>query len=565
MLKAMPRVHSSGRAGVLAIAVALSAAMDARQQAVPAPAASSPASFTVFVRAMPVGSEQIAVERTAAGWTITSSGRIGAPLNIVNRRLQVRYDLDWRPLELILDATTNGQTSLLQTSVSGTTARSAVTSAGTPEETTDTIDGSAVLLARDAVFAPYAALAARLRSAAEESTIPGYVAPLGPMTIAVADSSSEKIQTLERVIEARRTRIALTMPDVPPLAAEIWSDESGRLLRVSVPAQGLEVVREDIASVSTRRITVSRPGDEQVRIPAEGFSLAGTLSKPADFDGKPRAAIVLVAGSSALDRDETVAGIPIFGQLAGDLADAGHLVLRYDKRGVGQSGGRPEAATVADYAEDLRAAVRFLAARKDVDRRRIAVTGYSDGGPIALVAASKEDRIGFLVLAAAPGTTGAELSLSQASRALERSNRTPAERQAAIDLQRAIQNAVLTGKGWEGISPELRRQADTAWFQSFLAFDPARLMRDIEQPILIVHGLLDTQVPPAHADRLEQLARGRRRGSVEVARLTGVNHLLVPATTGEVDEYVDLKDRRVSPDVARAIGAWLTKMSAASR
>ena len=47
-------------------------------------------------------------------------------------------------------------------------------------------------------------------------------------------------------------------------------------------------------------------------------------------------------------------------------------MLRYDKRGVGQSGGRVEAATMADYAEDARAAVRMLSARKDIDRRRIA-------------------------------------------------------------------------------------------------------------------------------------------------------------------------------------------------
>ena len=62
---------------------------------------------------------------------------------------------------------------------------------------------------------------------------------------------------------------------------------------------------------------------------------------------------MLVAGSGPVDRDETVAGIPIFGQLASALADAGYLVVRYDKRGVGQSGGRPESATLSDYAEDV--------------------------------------------------------------------------------------------------------------------------------------------------------------------------------------------------------------------
>jgi len=81
---------------------------------------------------------------------------------------------------------------------------------------------------------------------------------------------------------------------------------------------------------------------------------------------------VLVAGSGAQDRDETVFNIPIFGQLAGALADAGFLVVRYDKRGVGQSGGRGESATLADYAEDVRAVVKYLSERKDVDKKHIA-------------------------------------------------------------------------------------------------------------------------------------------------------------------------------------------------
>ena len=77
------------------------------------------------------------------------------------------------------------------------------------------------------------------------------------------------------------------------------------------------------------------------RIPANGFTLAGTLveaggARPAN--GCP--AVVLVGGAGPTDRDGTVAGIPIFGQLAGALADAGFIVLRYDKRGIGQSGGR---------------------------------------------------------------------------------------------------------------------------------------------------------------------------------------------------------------------------------
>jgi hypothetical protein len=522
-------------------------------------------SFTIFVRAVPIGSEQVSLERTADGWTIDGTGRIGAPLDIVTRMLQVRYDPAWKPLELTIDATTGGQPTTLRTVVTGTSARSEMNTGGAASDKTDTIDDASILLPNLFFFAPYEALAARLNTAQAGATLPAYIAPLGSMTITVGAAVQEQIQTVDRIITARRTPITLAMPTGPPLDAEIWGDESGRLLRVSVPAQSLEVVRQDIASVSSRRIAMSRAGDEQVRVPANGFSLAGTVSKPADPGGKPRPAVVLASGAGPTDRDETVAGIPIFGHLAGALADAGFVVLRYDKRGVGQSGGRPESATLADYADDLRAAVRFLADRKDVDRRRIAVAAHGEGGAVAMLAASKDDRIAALALLSSIGVSGAELNMAQLTRALERSKRTDAESQAATALQKQIQNAVLTGKGWDGISPEVRRQADTPWFQSYLAFDPAKVMRDIEQPLLVVHGLLDTQVARANADRLEQLARARRRGSVDIVRVPGVNHLLVPATTGEIDEYGTLKERGVSSDVTTALTAWLTKALAAAR
>jgi hypothetical protein len=42
-----------------------------------------------------------------------------------------------------------------------------------------------------------------------------------------------------------------------------------------------------------------------------------------------------------------------------------------------------------------------------------------------------------------------------------------------------------------------------------------------------------------------------------VVRIRTVNHLLVPATTGEADEYPNLKDKRVSAEVSKALIGWL--------
>ena len=137
--------------------------------------------------------------------------------------------------------------------------------------------------------------------------------------------------------------------------ADIWLDETGRMIRLSLPAQSLEVVREDIAAVSSRTITISRPNDESIKIPGNGFVLAGTVSKPAGQSHPRLPAVVLVGGTGPADRDNLAYGVPILGEIAGALADAGFLVVRYDKRGIGQSGGRAEAASLADYAEDTSA------------------------------------------------------------------------------------------------------------------------------------------------------------------------------------------------------------------
>jgi hypothetical protein len=73
-----------------------------------------------------------------------------------------------------------------------------------------------------------------------------------------------------------------------------------------------------------------------------------------------------------------------------------------------------------------------------------------------------------------------------------------------------------------------------------------------------VQGSLDTQVRPQHAEKLAALAREREDGrGVEVRVIEGVNHLLVPAKTGEMDEYPNLEEKNVSRKVIDAVIEWL--------
>src|SRR3954467_2211749 len=83
----MRSVHSIRAAIAAAVLAWLPTA--AAAQIVPAPPAlpeANATSFSIFIGGRPLGSEQIAVNRVADGWMITSAGRINAPVDVVAPR-----------------------------------------------------------------------------------------------------------------------------------------------------------------------------------------------------------------------------------------------------------------------------------------------------------------------------------------------------------------------------------------------------------------------------------------------------------------------------------------------
>jgi pimeloyl-ACP methyl ester carboxylesterase len=528
----------------------------------PAPAQPVPgdATFTIFVRGVDVGREQVRVSRSGSQWILSSTGRTG-PLTV--NRFEVKYTADWQPVELNIEMTQaakDGDKKLqVATSFAVTSAINEITQNGVTNSKTDQISARSIVLPSN-IYAAHEALVARLANAQVGTELPTYVVPAGEMKVSVNAISEETIQTPAGTVHTRKYNLTVQSAGAPfPMV--VVADDKSRLARVEIPIAGLTVVRNDLASVSARAITARNPTDADVTIPANGFSIAGTLTKPAAVGRMRLPTVVLVGGAGPVDRDSSVAGIPIMSQLAGTLADQGYLVLRYDKRGVGQTGGRTEVATHQDYADDLIGVVKWLARRDDVDSRRIAVAGHSEGGAVAMIAAAREKKIGALILLDATGTTGADLVLEQQQRELDRLKLSEPEKAQKIALQKQIQAAVVSGNGWESVPEDMRKLADTPLFRSLLLFNPAEVMPQIKQPILIIQGDLDTQIPPHHAEALGDLARARKKGAgpVEVVHIPGVNHLLVPATTGEVAEYEQLKEKAITPKVATTIVDWLKK------
>ena len=549
------RSFSYCTAACLLVLTFVAAPAAAVAQTAPTP---GPAAFSVFVGGREIGREQVNLTRSGTDWILTSTSRIGAPIDVTVTRFELKYDGGWQPLELKAEARIRAAAISLSTSFGLTTAVSEITQNGVTNSKTDQISAGTIVVPNN-FFAAYEALAARLWGLSPGAELPVYVAPQAEIKVSVRAAAPAQFQTPAGVVQTTRYSVAFHNPG-GELLADVSVDSRGRLARLEIAGAGLLVVRQDLAGVASRLQAARNPTDVDVRVPATGFTLAGTLTTPSETAARLRSpAIVLVSGTAPLGRDAVVAGIPLFAQLAGDLANRGFIVLRYDNRGVGQSGGRLESATLQDYAEDVVTAVRWLEKRQDVDKRRISVVGHSEGAAVAMIAAAREKKISALVLAAATGTRGAELVMEQQQYSLDLLKTPEGERGSKIELQKKIVDAVSSGKGLDELPAEIRERVDTPWYRSLLLFDPAQTLARVRQPVLIVHGELDKQVPPHHAQRLETLAAARKKATpARLVLLPKLNHLMVPARTGDTSEYTSLAGGRISPDVAATIAEWLS-------
>ncbi|GLY81368.1 alpha/beta hydrolase family protein [Actinoallomurus iriomotensis] len=128
-------------------------------------------------------------------------------------------------------------------------------------------------------------------------------------------------------------------------------------------------------------------------------TLAGLLEVP----DRASAGVVLVGGSGPTDRDNGT----YFPPIRRHLAAAGIAVLSYDKRGVGGSSGDWRDATMDDLAADAAAALDFLRTRPGVPAEAVGLFGHSEGGWVALRAATARDDLPWVVTNSCPGTTPA--------------------------------------------------------------------------------------------------------------------------------------------------------------
>lgn len=173
----------------------------------------------------------------------------------------------------------------------------------------------------------------------------------------------------------------------------------------------------------------------------------------------PHPGVVLAQGSGDDAATRTYGSVDFF--VANGIA-----AIAYDKRGTGDSGG----AYVHDFdvlADDLVAVLDWAASQAEIDADRIGITGYSQGGWVGPLAASKSAHARFVIVNYGLLSSPEEEEVIETV-ARARKNGVP-ERYLddVAELSRATVEVMASDfENWDGYNRVLERLDDPPWLGS---------------------------------------------------------------------------------------------------
>jgi fermentation-respiration switch protein FrsA (DUF1100 family) len=388
-----------------------------------------------------------------------------------------------------------------------------------------------------------------------------------PTTSVTRGGSSLKIE-VQKIGGVFEGKIA---PDLSSIDGK-WSQGGGTMPLVLKPAKDkaeLELKRPQnpVKPYPYRDEDVTY--DNQI----QNVTLAATLTIP---QGKgPFPAVVLITGSGAQDRDESLLGHKPFLVLSDYLTRHGIAVLRADDRGTAKSTGDFATATTADFATDAEAGVAYLKTRPEIDHHKIGLIGHSEGGVIAPMIAARNKDVAFIVMMAGTGVPGDQVLPAQGEaievaggKSAEEAAKNAAKEKEMLTLVETEKDQAVLEKELKekmaGDAPEAQiglqiSQITSPWFRYFLTYDPATTLRKVTCPVLAINGSLDKQVLPTQ--NLPPIRKALQEGgnkNFEVDELPGLNHLFQTAKTGSIAEYSQIEET-MSPVALEKMSTWILK------
>jgi pimeloyl-ACP methyl ester carboxylesterase len=316
-----------------------------------------------------------------------------------------------------------------------------------------------------------------------------------------------------------------------------------------------------------------------IKIPSGSIMLGATLTLPNNNSVSKLPGIVLIHGSGKQDRDETFGLFNgTFKEIATFLSENGLAVIRYDKRGVGQSGGDFLASGLYDFVLDAESVFNYLKSRERVDSSQIFLIGHSYGGKVATIVSSRHPEVAGLILLASVASQEPDNLIRQNKFISEAKKESDVERKARLEMLNSwaekVKNQDLQNYSDYFRPHELSREFQKMqranplpplWMLQAMEYNQLNTIKRLKMPILAISGASDWLVPPSETRLLEQTLKEANHPDFEVEVFPGVDHHFIRVESPEKSYKImslysvkDLfRDYPIYPPVLDKILNWL--------
>jgi pimeloyl-ACP methyl ester carboxylesterase len=298
--------------------------------------------------------------------------------------------------------------------------------------------------------------------------------------------------------------------------------------------------------------------ERDVQFMSGSVPIAGTIATPDSGDRFPGA--LLIPGSGQVDRDENhkKLRLNVFKEMSAYLAGNGIATLRYDKRGVGASGGNYWETGMYDNVAVAVSGLNFMKTQPYFNGNKIFLIGHSEGAFISVKVAADGAAVAGVVLLAGAAHSGEDVMKWQAiqvARGMKGFNAFLIKL-LRIDVSKSQQKMLnrLKDSTKDYMRVQLFARLNAKWFREFLAYNPADDLPKIKVPVLAVTGEKDIQVDANDLNLMAEIVRA----PFEYHILPDVTHLLRPSA-GEpsISDYKKLVKEPLDPRILELILAWL--------
>jgi pimeloyl-ACP methyl ester carboxylesterase len=330
----------------------------------------------------------------------------------------------------------------------------------------------------------------------------------------------------------------------------------------------------------------SNYSQQKLIIRNKSTKIGGTFTYPKNQLSKQL--VIMISGSGAQDRDETMTPISDFkpfALLADSLTTSGMATYRYDDRGVGQSTGSFQDATLDTLASDVEAIIDYFENSRDHSFSEITLLGHSQGGIVGGKVAAQNNNVDKLILMASPGVPLKRLLRYQVKKQFSQAaidsilvNREIEAREQMMQAIRTDSDMVQAKQTYQKRFAAIQRSAGadssyaamiatqqatqlstiygTPQMQSLLFYDPTEDLHTLNIPVLVLLGSKDTQVPVSINKSPIRQALESADTPFQMEIFEQANHPFQKAQTGQASEYGTLPNKFVE-GFTSTISQWI--------